>query len=98
MESDLFGGSLGRSATPSKVSKPAKTSLDTKNTAKPGRKPSEDSSNLEKSNRGKDISPEPAKPNAKGASSLDQDMNGTKPKTTGNPRKKYDFGGLFVRA
>ncbi|XP_067043512.1 fas-binding factor 1-like isoform X1 [Acropora muricata] len=92
MESDLFGGSLGRSATPSKVSKPAKTSLDTKNTAKPGRKPSEDSSNLEKSNRGKDISPEPAKPNAKGVSSLDQDMNGTKPKTTGNPRKKYDFG------
>ena len=93
MESDLFGGSFGRS----KVSKPGKTSSDTKNTAKPGRKPSEDSSKLENSNRERNISPEPAKPNTKVISSLDQDMDGTKPKTAGNSRKKFDFGGLFVR-
>lgn len=64
MESDLFGGSLGKTAIPSKSSKPTKPSSETKDKAKAESKPpnTEDSAKSANNTRPKSISPEPTKP------------------------------------
>ncbi|XP_068673186.1 fas-binding factor 1 homolog isoform X2 [Montipora foliosa] len=92
MESDLFGGSLSRKATPSKTSSPEKALSDSKSTAKPGRKPSEDSSKLAKSSKERNISPEPTKPSSEMTAFVEHDTKSTEPKAAPKPRKKFDFG------
>ena len=61
MESDLFGGSLGRKTTPNKSSKPVKTPSDSKDRTKNDSNPSPagDSAKLRNNTRPRSISPEP---------------------------------------
>ena len=98
MESDLFGGSLSRKAAPSKTSSPKKALSDSKSTAKPGRKSSEDSSKLAKSSKERNISPEPTKATSEMTAFIEHDTKSTKPKAAPKPRKKFDFGGLYTVA
>ncbi|KAJ7376423.1 hypothetical protein OS493_034700 [Desmophyllum pertusum] len=89
MESDLFGGSLGKKSTPSKPSKPAKTASEQKKRGTDSKlTPTADST------KSKTTSASSAKT---GESSEKTDTKqdagvAAKPKEAQKPRKKFDFG------